>query len=237
MTFSFDSDVAKIVGVNGAVLFWNITFWVMKNKANDKHFYDGNYWTYNSTQAFTELFPFLSRQQVRTALDKLIEEELILTGDYNEKGFDRTKWYTLTRKGWEIVSKQPLDLPKSTNALAESNQPIPDINTDIEKKEIPKGISKESLTVFDETSFARFWKAYPKKKDRANAEKAFRKVKVPVSVLINALEKQKRSDEWQRDNGKYIPYPSTWLNGKRWEDETDGQTPQKPVNDRRKRLE
>ena len=55
MTFSFDSDVAKIVGVNGAVLFWNITFWVMKNKANDKHFYDGNYWTYNSTQAFTEL--------------------------------------------------------------------------------------------------------------------------------------------------------------------------------------
>ena len=95
-------------------------------------------------------------------------------------------------------------------------------------------IKKEIDTlVFDETSFNRFWKAYPKKKDKANAEKAFRKVKVPVSVLLDAIKRQSASEEWKKDNGKYIPYPSTWLNGKRWEDETDKP---KAADDGRKRL-
>ena len=69
--------------------------------------------------------------------------------------------------------------------------------------------------------FEKFWNAYPKKKSKADAEKAFKKVKVPVEVLLNAIEKQKKSADWIKNNGQYIPYPSTWLNGKRWEDETD----------------
>ena len=49
--------------------------------------------------------------------------------------------------------------------------------------------------------------------------KAFKKVKVPVSVLLDAIEKQKKSEDWKKEGGKFIPYPTTWLNGKRWEDE------------------
>lgn len=134
MTFLFDSDVAKIAGTNSAVLFQNIAFWVDKNRANNKHLHDGRYWTYNSNQAFVDLFPFLSRQQIRTALDKLQESGLIETGEYNEIPFDKTKWYTLTDRGWEMYRKQPSDLLKSTNTLVESNQPIPYINTDIKPK-------------------------------------------------------------------------------------------------------
>lgn len=67
--------------------------------------------------------------------------------------------------------------------------------------------------------FEKFWSAYPKKKDKANAEKAFKRVKVPVSVLLDAIEKQKKSEDWKKEGGKFIPYPTTWLNGKRWEDE------------------
>jgi hypothetical protein len=37
--------------------------------------------------------------------------------------------------------------------------------------------------------------------------------------MLQALEKQKRSEQWQKDNGKFIPHAATWLNGKRWEDE------------------
>lgn len=70
-------------------------------------------------------------------------------------------------------------------------------------------------------AFAQFWKAYPKKKDKGHAEKAFSKVNVPVDVLISAIEKQKKSADWIKENGKYIPNPATWLNGKRWEDEVD----------------
>lgn len=70
-------------------------------------------------------------------------------------------------------------------------------------------------------AFAVFWEAYPKKKDKANAQKAFRKVDVPIEVLLNAIEKQKKSADWQKENGRYIPYPTTWLNGRRWEDDAD----------------
>lgn len=67
--------------------------------------------------------------------------------------------------------------------------------------------------------FERFWQAYPRKVGRVKAEAAFKKVDVPVDVLMAALESHKRSDQWKKDNGQFIPHPATWLNGKRWEDE------------------
>ena len=51
------------------------------------------------------------------------------------------------------------------------------------------------------------------------AEAAFQKVTVPVEVLLTAIEDQKKSAQWTKDNGQFIPHPATWLNGKRWEDE------------------
>ena len=52
--------------------------------------------------------------------------------------------------------------------------------------------------------------------------KAFSKVKVPVESLVSAIERQKCSLQWSRDNGQYIPNPSTWLNQGRWDDEMPG---------------
>lgn len=76
---------------------------------------------------------------------------------------------------------------------------------------------------YGNVDFERFWKAYPRKVAKADALKAFEK-NVPgplLETVLNALEKQKRSEDWTRDNGRYIPYPATWLNGKRWEDESE----------------
>ena len=42
---------------------------------------------------------------------------------------------------------------------------------------------------------------------------------VPLEVLLTAIEKQKESAQWSKDNGQFIPHPTTWLNGRRWEDE------------------
>ena len=139
MTFIFDGDVAEIVGANAAVIFWNLKFWIAKNKANDKNYHDGRYWTYNSKKAFQELFPFISEQGIKTALNKLIEADLITTGDYNAKKFDRTLWYALTEKGERIGENQPthngeiqpLHRGNSTYPSVKNIQPIPDINTDI----------------------------------------------------------------------------------------------------------
>ena len=70
--------------------------------------------------------------------------------------------------------------------------------------------------------FDRFWKAYPLKKAKQAALKAWKKInpdKQFAETIISAVEKQKRWEDWIRDNGQYIPNPATWLNQGRWEDE------------------
>lgn len=80
-----------------------------------------------------------------------------------------------------------------------------------------------------EDTFAAFWSAYPRKDSKAKAQASWDKLKPDkelVSRIMTALEQHKRSDQWNRDGGQYIPYPATWLNQRRWEDE--GITPTQP---------
>ncbi|MCI9331975.1 MAG: helix-turn-helix domain-containing protein [Oscillibacter sp.] len=70
--------------------------------------------------------------------------------------------------------------------------------------------------------FARFWKAYPKKRGKDAARRAWKRLGPDIGLcrrMGEALERQKHSRDWQRDGGRYIPYPASWLNGRRWEDE------------------
>lgn len=71
-------------------------------------------------------------------------------------------------------------------------------------------------------TFEQFWEAYPKRKSKGQAEKAWEKIKPNEQLhnrIIKSLEQAKTSADWQKDGGKYIPYPATWLNAKGWEDE------------------
>lgn len=72
--------------------------------------------------------------------------------------------------------------------------------------------------------FDRFWNAYPKKKAKGQALTAFKKLRPDggtVDKMLAALEWQVKTEEWRKDGGQYIPYPATWLNGRRWEDAPD----------------
>lgn len=80
-------------------------------------------------------------------------------------------------------------------------------------------------------AFDIFWNAYPKKLAKGDTQKAWKKLKVDSSLLdtiLMAIEKQKQSTDWQKEEGKFIPYPATWLNGRRWEDEISS-SPQVPA--------
>ena len=67
--------------------------------------------------------------------------------------------------------------------------------------------------------FEEFWLAYPRKEGKQKARAAFEKVSAPLATLLAALEHQKRSPQWTKDGGQFIPHAATWLNGKRWEDQ------------------
>lgn len=72
-----------------------------------------------------------------------------------------------------------------------------------------------------EEGFDSFWQAYPNKKAKADALKAWGKVPPELhSSILAAVTVQKQSADWLKDGGKFIPHAATWLNGKRWEDET-----------------
>lgn len=69
--------------------------------------------------------------------------------------------------------------------------------------------------------FETFWDAYPKKKSKGTARKAFTKAlqKTSFDTIMNALYKMRDTKEWTKDDGQYVPYPATWLNGEGWDDE------------------
>lgn len=131
MQHSFDIEIAKQYGIEEAVILNNIYYWIEKNRANGQHFYDGYYWTYNSVKAFNELFPYMSAKKIRNALKHLIDEEILITGNYNERAYDRTLWYALTEKGKSICLNGQMDFPKRANGSVQKGEPIPYINTDI----------------------------------------------------------------------------------------------------------
>jgi uncharacterized phage protein (TIGR02220 family) len=128
MNHSFDVEEAKKYGVECAIILNNIRFWIDKNKANKKHFYDGLYWTYNSAKAFSELFPYFSEHQVRRFLNKLEQLGVIVCSNYNVSGYDKTKWYSVpVNTHFANLQDGLTDLP---NGIDEIVRPIPYINTD-----------------------------------------------------------------------------------------------------------
>lgn len=143
-THFFDTRIAELYGVNCAVILQNLWHWIRKNEANEKNFHDGTYWTYNSTKAFSELFPYLSHKQVKTALKRLQDEGIVVTGNYNALKYDRTLWYAITPKGRIILLGEAgdkrehsicptgkMEKPSRVNGFDTEGQPIPDINTNI----------------------------------------------------------------------------------------------------------
>ena len=95
-------------------------------------------------------------------------------------------------------------------------------------KDIIKDIDNNIYT----QNFEKFWKAYPKKRDKGNAEKWFKKHKPSeklTNIMIEKIERFKDTQDWKKQDGQFIPYPTTWLNAKMWEDEfkTDSEREQR----------
>lgn len=151
MQQSFDVELAKEYGILEAILIQNIYFWIEKNKANRKHFYDDRYWTYNSKKAFSEMFPYASERQIKYSLEKLIKKRILITGNYNKQWSDRTLWYSFSDIGLSIVQKRQMQQTIMSNEngqncpMSTDNnvQAIPYINTD-NKPNIKENIKEDS---------------------------------------------------------------------------------------------
>lgn len=218
MNYVFDSKVAEVVGVDGAVMLQNINFWIEKNKANDKHFYDDNYWTYNTVKAFEKLFPFWSKKQISRILRNLIDNRYLIDGNYNKANYDRTKWYAITEKGLSILPNGEMESLKKENPNDQMGEPIPYINT---------YINTDIYTSGDEEDI---WNMYPNKKGKAQAIKKIPKIlskygKEHIARCVERYVKEVKGKETQ-----FVLNGSTFFNG-RFEDYLDENYKLAPVID------
>lgn len=145
----------------------------------------------------------ISRQNIRTALDKFERYEFL------------TKQSTKTGM---LVTIENWGMYQSNNKNQPSNQPSTNQEVTTNKKD------KNKRNIYID-HFDVFWKAYPKKVGKAVAEKSFKKIRVNdelLEVILQAIEAQKQSKQWQ--DKQFIPNPSTFLNQRRWEDEIEQAT-------------
>ena len=94
------------------------------------------------------------------------------------------------------------------------------------KRESKREIESEQNTEPSLNDFDHFWEAYPKKKSKGQAKKAWDKLKkqriLPsITTLTEAIAAQKAGHDWLKDSGKFIPHPATWLNSESWLDEVN----------------
>ena len=107
-----------------------------------------------------------------------------------------------------------------SNPAGESTNPAGDSTNPAAAAPEPVRTSKEPDNA--QSQFGRFWEPYPKKKDKKKTQAIWKKLKLDnkADQIIADVNKRKREDpQWQ--NHQYIPYPSTYLNGERWNDEIE----------------
>jgi hypothetical protein len=108
-----------------AILIYHLAFWIDLNRANQRNFHDGHWWSYNSVPAFQKLFPYMTPKQIRSGLEKLVKEGVLLTGHFHENKYDRSLWYAFVDEGrfLEPEKAQMTDLPSGANAFDDSGKP------------------------------------------------------------------------------------------------------------------
>lgn len=154
----------------------------------------------------------LTVKQVRTAINHLKETQEVAQSPCG-------KFSVFTVNNYNDYQCTGTDEGKQRAQKGHSEGTDPNIKKNKEVKNTPHTPQGADA---DFPSFDRFWAAYPKKVGKADARKKFKKL-VPdestLSAILSSLEYLKTTDQWQRENGKYIQNPSTWLNQKRWQDE------------------
>ena len=152
-------------------------------------------------------------------LESLRDVGLIILYEVDSKPYLQiTKWDNKPRAA---VSKYP-DPPDNVYTCPQMLPVTVTVTETVTPQKRAKKINGSSI--LQPKWFENFWTAFPRKVDKADAIKAWNALEPRpdfpfMQRLIYAIEQSATSEAWQRENGKFIPYPATWLRHKRWEDE------------------
>lgn len=143
-THAFNVELATELGdVNEALILQHFYFWHQNNRNKIDTIKEGHPypWTYNTIEEFCKIFPYMKKTKLGGAIERLLNKELLISGNYNTLKFDKTKWYSLTEKGLILFESSVSSFKKSSssnekssslneNSGSSNENTIPDSNTD-----------------------------------------------------------------------------------------------------------
>lgn len=240
------AHIAVRYGFEEAVFLDAIYHWYRTNRADNRNFHDGRWWTYNSVSAFDDMFPWWSAKQIRRIAASCRDQGALITGNFNEDRRDRSIWYSPSDELLILYGDEPpsnaaetgkcicpngqMQSPEGADTFAQTGEPLPcnnHVGTNMYTPySPPKGEPKpkrtrraKSIPDYKPELFENFWDKYPGGGSRARAAAAWDALKPDdalIAEMARALKRQKASRMWQEGIG--IPHASTWLNQRRWTD-------------------
>lgn len=165
----------------------------------------------------------LSTQQTRTVLERLKATDKITVETTNKFSIITLVEYDCDLENNSQNNTQTTGKQQTTQQPINRLTLLQEENKELKNQENARVCEDEppKETALDRR-FSEFWAAYPKKVAKAAALKVWKRLKPSQELtdqMIAAIQKQKSSDQWTRERGRFIPNPATWLNGGRWEDE------------------
>lgn len=170
-------------------------------------------------------------------LDEIDKDRYVMTETIQCIGSE-TASAERVRRHRELKQKheEETKLLQSNSEALQCNTAVTKCNIEIEKEnrdkreelEIEKDINtanavgvEPKILSFEEVAFNQFWSIYPKKINKKGCFKTFKNIKHlknELPLILDAIERLKKSKAWTKDNGQYIPYPQTFLRQERWKD-------------------
>lgn len=160
----------------------------------------------------------LSARNIRTSIEKLEK-----TGELTRQTTNRFTILTLVK--WDEYQSQELSPTSQLTNKRQTNDKQTTTTKEVKKerkKEETHAATPGVALQEPKDTFLIFWDAYPRKVSKLKAMQIWKKIKPTEDTaqsIMEGLERAKRSSQWIKDGGQFVPHPATWLNQERWNDE------------------
>lgn len=110
-THAFNVQLAVSIGLHEALILQHFWYWYENNRSDLSRYKGGHPypWSYNTLKSIHEIFPYMGVSQIRLAIDKLVKNKWIISGNWNALPFDKTKWYAVTDKTVKRFGGAPVE--------------------------------------------------------------------------------------------------------------------------------
>lgn len=200
-THSFSVSLAEQIGLNETIILGHLYHWCIGNSDNKDMIKDGYIWVYLSRKKMCSIYPYFTENIIKYTINKLFEKEYIKIANYNKLAIDKTNWYALTDKAYNLygtsiskltnVGEKRISIGEKCTSNSENNQAIQDIeinynnkdnkeDTSVSKKDESFNFKQELLKLGVSEDVATDWMKIRKK--AANSERAFNHIKHEIEL-------------------------------------------------------